>query len=157
MDISLLTPTPNQRSGPARRKVGRWVLFVIIVPVPIKAIVRRISLYTTAVSTINWRSDGVFVRLAVSGGMVVVSVVLAALCSREPASLLQDRAVTGIGLGWKQPRSRSFGCPSSGGLIDQFVDSNFPLTKLLFIPTTQGEKLQIVVTAPPHCERVLSW
>ena len=87
---------------------------------------------------------------------MVVSI-LTVLWSGELASLLQGRASAGTGLGLCQPRSGSFRCPSGGGLVDQFVDSNFPLTKLFFVPTTQGEKLQIVVTAPPHRKRVLSW
>lgn len=85
---------------------------------------------------------------------MVVSAVLAVLWSREFASLLQDRA--GAGLGRGLPRSGPFGCSSSGSFIDQFVDSNFPLTKLFFVPAAQGEELQIIVTAPPYCKRVLS-
>jgi len=76
-----------------------------------------------------------------SGGLAVGSVVATAAWSGEPAPLLQDWAGVDIGLGWPQPRSGSFGCPSSGSLIDQLVDSNFPLTKLFFVPTTQGEVL----------------
>jgi len=88
---------------------------------------------------------------------VVISVVLAVLWSGELASLLQGGTGTSTGLGRRQPRSGSFRCSSSGSLVDQFVDSNFPMTKLFFVSATQGEELQIIVTAPPYCKRVLSW
>jgi hypothetical protein len=118
VNVMLLTPTPNQRSGPAGRKVGRWVLFVVIVPIPIEAVVRRIALHATTVNTVDWRNDDVVVRLAISGGLMVVSVVPAAPWSGELAPLLQGWAGAGARLGWQQPRSRSFGRPSSGSLID---------------------------------------
>ena len=85
---------------------------------------------------------------------MVVSLVLAVLLSGELASLLQDRA--GARLKRGKPRSGSVGRSPSGSFVDQFVDSNFPLTKLFFVPATQSEELQIIVTAPPHRKRVLS-
>ena len=52
---------------------------------------------------------------------------------------------------------RPFRGPPLSGFFDEMVDSCFPFAHLVLASASKGEKLEIIVSLPPHLEGKIGW